>query len=146
MSMFRFRLQQVLDLKESRERQLASQLAQALGAERDAQAQLHDLRAVRDASATPGVAGARQVGELANLAFVLDRLDGHIASAADAVVQAGETVSEAKGALTIALQSRRVLDLLRARHAESHRAAEVQHDRRTMDDIALTRYTQGEGQ
>jgi flagellar export protein FliJ len=141
--MFRFRLQQVLDLREQTERTLASQLVQALDLERMAQAQLEGLQASRLASAEraalPGQ--SRPVGELANLAFVLEQLDGQIEHAIDTVAAAGDAVTEVKEALTVAFQDRRVLDRLRERHEEHHRASEDQLDRRTMDDIALTRYT-----
>jgi len=140
--MFRFRLQQVLDLREQHERALASQLAQAMGAEREAQAALEGLRAVRTASGEAVMGGSHSIGELTNLAFILDRLDGQIASASDAVTAAGQTVAQMKDAVTAAFQDRRVLDRLRDRQAESHRVAEGQIDQRTMDDIALTRYTQ----
>lgn len=140
--MFRFRLQQVLDLREQHERALASQLAQAMGAEREAQAALEGLRAVRTASGEASTNGTHSIGELTNLAFILDHLDGQIASASDAVTAASQTVAQMKDAVTAAFQDRRVLDRLRDRHAESHRATEGQIDQRTMDDIALTRYTQ----
>ena len=140
--MFRFRLQQVLDLREHHERALASQLAQAMGAEREAQAALEGLRAVRTTSGEAAMGGSHSIGELTNLAFILDRLDGQIANASDAVTAAGQTVAQMKDAVTAAFQDRRVLDRLRDRQAESHRVAEGQIDQRAMDDIALTRYTQ----
>lgn len=140
--MFRFRLQQVLDLREKQEREIASQLANALGAEREAQATLEDLRAVRIAGAEGAAGAPRSVGELTNLAFILAQMDGQIANASDAVAAAGETVTQMKTALTAAFQDRRVLDRLRERQAESHRTTEGQIDQRAMDDIALTRYTQ----
>lgn len=143
--MFRFRLQQVLDLRQKREHHLATQLVRAMGDERDAQGTLDDLRAIREAGIdlpTPGA--SRSVGELSNLAFLLGALDGQIANATDAVDAAGHTVSEVKEALTGALQDRRILDRLRDRHQASHRLSEEQTDRRTMDDIALSRHTLGE--
>ena len=141
--MFRFRLQNVLDFREQQERALASQLAHAETLERHAQARLDGLQATRVASAEQA-AGPRSVGELANMAFVLEQLDDHIASAQETVVAANETVSQVKGALTVAFQDRRVLDRLRDRHAETHRASEDSHDRRMMDEIAITRYTHNE--
>lgn len=140
--MFRFRLQQVLDLREQHERALASQLAQAMGAEREAQAALEGLRAVRTASGEATTGSMHSIGELTNLAFILDHLDGQIASASDAVTAASHTVAQMKDAVTTAFQDRRVLDRLRDRQAESHRATEGQLEQRVMDDIALNRYTQ----
>lgn len=140
--MFRFRLQQVLDLREQHERALASQLAQAMGAEREAQATLEGLRSVRTESGEAAMGGTHSIGELTNLAFILDHLDGQIANASDAVAAAGQTVAQMKDAVTAAFRDRRVLDRLKERHEETHRTTEGQIDQRTMDDIALSRYTQ----
>lgn len=141
--MFRFRLQQVLDLREKHERQLATQLVQAIGHERYAQTTLDDLRAIREAGIDlPAPGAARSIGELSNMVFLQGALDGQIATASDAVDVAGNAVLEVKEALTGALQDRRILDKLRDRHETTHRMSEEQLDRRTMDDIALSRHTQ----
>ena len=113
-----------------------------MGAEREAQATLEGLRATRLSSGESVMIGSHSIGELTNLAFILDHLDGQIANANDAVTAASQTVAQMKDAVTAAFQDRRVLDRLRDRQAESHRTAEGQLDQRTMDDIALTRYTQ----
>lgn len=142
--MFRFRLQQVLEVREQHEQKMATELAVARSDERSAQCTLDDLCAIREAGIdlfSPG--SARPVGELANIALLRGLLDGQIANAADVVSAAGSVVLEAQEALTGALQDRRVLDRLRDRHEAIHRRTEEQTDRRTMDDIALSRYTQG---
>jgi flagellar FliJ protein len=144
--MFRFRLQKVLDLREQREREVASQLVQALSEQENAEERLHTLRVTRDASAQSMRGTNRSVGELANLAFVLEQLDGHIATAREEVHAAEATVAEVKDALTVAYQGRRVLDRLRERHEEDYRANAEHTDRRAMDDIALTRFTQTDSQ
>ncbi|HEY5086931.1 MAG TPA: flagellar export protein FliJ [Gemmatimonadaceae bacterium] len=139
--MFRFRLQQVLDLREKQERNLATQLATALGAERAAKDALDGLRAEREAG-TEGVheGQSHSVGELANLAFIMQQLDDQIAGANDTVSAANDSVSEVKEALTEAFKDRRVLDRLRERHQETYRVTAEQTDRRAMDDIALSRF------
>jgi flagellar export protein FliJ len=58
------------------------------------------------------------------------------------VGEADDVVVRVQDALRSAFQDRRALDLLRERHLESWRAAETQLDRQTMDEIALTRFTQ----
>ncbi|MDQ6736995.1 MAG: flagellar export protein FliJ [Gemmatimonadota bacterium] len=139
--MFRFRLQQVLDLREKQERHLASQLASALGAEKAARETLDGLRAERDAGARGMSDGAlRSVGELTTLAFVLQQMDGQITDANDSVNAANESVSQVQQAFNAAFKDRRVLDRLRERHEETHRVTSEQTDRRTMDDIALSRF------
>lgn len=139
--MFRFRLQQVLDLREEQERHLASQLATAVGAEQAAKAALEGLRAER-AAGTEGMPGgrSRSVGELTNVAFIMQQLDGQIANASEMVNAANDSVSQVQDALTAAFKDRRVLDRLRERHEEDYRVTAEQTDRRTMDDIALSRF------
>lgn len=139
--MFRFRLQQVLDLREKQERHLATQLAAALTAERAAKEALDCLRAERDAGAeSPQNGNSHSVGELTNLAFILQQLDGQITDANDIVSAANDSVSQVKEALTTAFKDRRVLDRLRERHEETYRVTAEQTDRRAMDDIALSRF------
>ncbi|MES2358154.1 MAG: flagellar export protein FliJ [Gemmatimonadota bacterium] len=139
--MFRFRLQQVLDLREKQERHLATQLAAALGAEREAKDALNGLRAERAAGSEAVKEGeSHSVGELANLAFMMQQLDDRIAGANDTVGAANNSVSQVQEALTAAFKDRRVLDRLRERHEETYRATAEQTDRRAMDDIALSRF------
>ena len=139
--MFRFRLQQVLDLRESQERQLATQLATALDAERAAKDALDGLRAERVAGAEAVQDGqAHSVGELATLAYIMQQLDDRIAGVTDEVSAANVSVSHVQEALTAAFKDRRVLDRLRERHEETYRATSEQTDRRTMDDVALSRF------
>ena len=139
--MFRFRLQQVLDLREKQERNLASQLAAAIGAEREAKAALDGLRANRDAGGDAVQVGKSQsVGELANLAYMMQQLDDRIAGANDVVSAANDSVSQVKEAFNAAFKDRRVLDRLRERHEETYRVTAEQTDRRAMDDIALSRF------
>jgi flagellar protein FliJ len=139
--MFRFRLQQVLDLREKQERHLATQLAAAMGAEREAKNALNGLRAEREAGSEAIKDGqSHSGGELANLAFMMQQLDDRIAGANDTVSAANNSVSQVQEALTAAFKDRRVLDRLRERHEETYRATAEQTDRRTMDDIALSRF------
>jgi flagellar protein FliJ len=139
--MFRFRLQQVLDLREKQERHLATQLVAAVSAEQEARKALDGLQAERNAGAEGVLDGQpHSVGELANLAFIMRQLDDRISGANDVVSAANDSVSEVKEALTAAFKDRRVLDRLRERHEETYRATAEQTDRRAMDDIALSRF------
>jgi flagellar FliJ protein len=145
--MFRFRLQQVLDLREKQERNLAGQLATAMSAERAAKETLDGLCAERQASSAGVMSGqSRSVGELANVAFIMQQLDGQIENANDLVTAANDSVSQVKEAFTAAFKDRRVLDRLRERHEETYRVTAEQTDRRTMDDIALSRFVHNENE
>ena len=145
--MFRFRLQQVLDLRERQERHLAGQLAAAMGAEHAAKEALDGLRAERESGAGGDHAGqSHSVGELANVAFIMQQLDGQIACANDMVSAANDSVARVQEALTAAFKDRRVLDRLRERHEETYRVTTEQTDRRAMDDIALSRFVHNDSQ
>jgi flagellar export protein FliJ len=138
---FRFRLQRVLELRERREQAVATELVQAKDAASAARETRESLESARtDLASAP--AGASSVGELLNLAFLLEQLDVRVSDADTAVGEADEAVNRVQDALRVAFQDRRALDLLRERHLESWRAAETQLDRQTMDEIALTRFTQ----
>lgn len=145
---FTFRLQQVLDLRARAEQSAAARVAVA--AER---AQL--ARDAHEALAAVRAAGAREiqrahshaptVGQLANLAFVLDRLDSQLDDSMSRVQDAESGVATAQGDLNAAFQARRVIDRLRERQHEEWRVDVAQADRRTMDEIALARFTPRDG-
>ena len=143
--MFKFRLQRLLDLREQKEREMAAELARAEGAVDAARAELANLDAVRAigrerlhaAHAADGT-----VGELRNLAFVLEQLDAQVTNAQASVDAAEDAAARARGDLGDAFRDRRVLDRLRDRHQEDFRGAAESADRQAMDAIALTRFTQ----
>ncbi len=142
--MFRFRLQQVLDLREKNERAIASQLVQALNAEQAAKDELRDLQLARFSNAEQASesGNVRSVGELANLAFVIQTLDNHIVEAGDLVHMSSAAVSQVQQDLTTAHQGRRVLDRLKERQGDFHKTTAEQRDRQTMDELAISRHVQ----
>jgi flagellar FliJ protein len=139
--MFRFRLQRVLELREEHEQSVATQLVQA----RDVASAAREVRDTLESARTDLAAQGRQpasVGELQNLSFLMEQLDVRMTDAHSAVGDADEAVDRVQSELRAAFQDRRAIDLLRERHLESWKAAETQLDRQTMDEIALTRFTQ----
>jgi flagellar protein FliJ len=142
--MFKFRLQRILELRAEKEKAQARELASARHtAELATQAQ--DLiAAIRDdsrAQLAQATTATHRVGHLTQLGSVLDSLDTRLSDARDAVVAADETVAKAQSLLEDAARDRRVLDRLKVRHADAHRADEAQKDRVLMDEIALTLFT-----
>jgi flagellar FliJ protein len=140
---FRFRLQRVLDLRQRAERDAATALVRAQEAEEAARAEQTALEAQRaqlagDADASAGAS----VGALRTVGFLLERMDAHIAAAAQHTDQARTVVDQRQAVLQAAFRDRRALDRLRERHQEAWRGAEAASDRQRMDDIALTRFTQ----
>ncbi len=143
--MFKFRLQRLLDLRAAREREKSVEMVRA-EAECDAmRARLTDLQAARDDSRTRLLAPAGSqgtVGQLRNLAFIVEQLDRQVDSATTAMNVAESAAAVVRQDLNAAHVERRVLDRLRDRHVADWRGAESQPDRQTMDGIALTRFTQ----
>jgi flagellar FliJ protein len=144
MSAFKFRLQQVLDLREQHEKQVAAKLAEAeMAADeaRLAQSALESIRqsgtqALRDAHASEPT-----VGELKTIGYVIEQLNHHIEDAQTRVDAADQVVTQARTDLTSALQARRVLSRLRDRHFTAWRTEEGAQEMRQMDELALTRFT-----
>jgi flagellar FliJ protein len=142
--MFRFRLQRVLEMRERKERDAATALAQAQDAASVARRAAEEL-AARRAEMAGGAAraGGVPVGALHNLAFLLDRMDEHVARAGTAAQAAERAVAEREGALRHAFRDRRTLDRLRERHHDAWRAGAAAADRTLMDEVALSRFGQG---
>ncbi len=142
--MFKFRLQRLLDLREQKEREMAAELARAEQAAEAARAELANLDAVRAIGRErlhAAHAGAGTVGELRNLAFVLEQLDRQVSEANVSVNDAEQQSEAVRQELSEAHVERRVLDRLRERHEGEWREEAVQADRQTMDAIALARFT-----
>ncbi|HYD52180.1 MAG TPA: flagellar export protein FliJ [Gemmatimonadaceae bacterium] len=140
---FTFRLQQVLEIRERVEQAAAARMAVA--SERaQAAREAHDaLAAVRAAGAEEiqrAHAHAPTVGQLSNLAFVLDRLDAQLSESHGIVQDADAGVEQAQDALQLAYQARRVIDRLRERQHEEWRIDVSQADRLLMDELALARF------
>lgn len=142
--MFRFRLQRVLELREKREQAQAVQLARAeetANAARTEHDQLHTLHQASRAQISNAQSADATVGHLHHLGFVLSALDHRMVQAAQVVTHAERAVSEARVSLEAAARDRRVLDRLKDKHSDTHRAGESHCDRVTMDEVALGLYT-----
>jgi flagellar protein FliJ len=145
MSLFKFPLQRLLDLRAKRQDEIARQLAQARTAADDSRATRDELAAVRSAGQaqmTEAQAAGPTVGEIASRSYALTQLDQRIAAASDALKAAEAHVDQVHNALTGALQDKQVLDRLRERMLEAYRSTEANKDRSTMDAVALQRFNQ----
>lgn len=142
---FDFRLQKVLELRERVEQAAAAKMAAAserAQAARDAHEALAAIRSAGAQELQSAHANAPTVGHLANLAFVLDRIDAQLDASEGQLREADAGVEQAQGELTLAFQARRVIDRLRERHHEEWRSDVTQADRTLMDELALARFTQ----
>ncbi|MEO7996852.1 MAG: flagellar export protein FliJ [Gemmatimonadaceae bacterium] len=142
--MFNFRLQRVLELREKHEQAKAILLAKAevsATAARDERDQLLALHSASRAEISSAHESGPTVGHLHHLGFVLNALDHRLVHASQTVSKAEGVVSEARVSLEGAARDRRVLDRLKEKHSDVHRAGEAHRDRVEMDEIALTLFT-----
>src|SRR3982750_1710357 len=114
MSVFRFRLQQVLELREQTEKQAAAKLAEAETAADEARVAKKVLEDIQHSGAqalrTAHVnGGGPTIGQMKTIGYVIEQLNHHIVDAQTRVESAEQTVSETRTDLNSALQARRVL-------------------------------------
>jgi flagellar export protein FliJ len=81
------------------------------------------------------------VGTLVSLSMAMGQFDEHRLLAGERTRDAESVLDTCHGALTAAAQARQMLDKLRERHETASRADDNARDRRSMDSIALTRFT-----
>ncbi|MBK6305137.1 MAG: flagellar export protein FliJ [Gemmatimonadetes bacterium] len=141
--MFNFRLQRLLDLKAKHEQEMARQLANAQSdaqRERDARDDLARVHAAAHSSLASAAGEGVTVGELVSLAQTLTPLQERVTQADERTIAAEHVVDERHQRLNEALQERQVLDRLREKRLDTHRAEENARDLAAMDAIALTRH------
>lgn len=136
-----FRLERLLELKTRREQALAARLGQAEEAARAERAAEHAIAALRAAGVDARLApGRRTAGDIQSMQAVVERLDVRLTAQQARTAAAETTVTEAQRLLTTAHQERRVLDRLKEKHVDQLRHADADHDRKTMDEVAVARF------
>jgi flagellar FliJ protein len=142
-SAFKFRLQQVLDLREQHEKTIAAKLADAESAADEARVAHQELEAIRQGGSL-ALHNAHEsvptIGHLKTIGYVIEQLNRHIIDAQGRVDVAEQLVSRTRTDLTSALQARRVLSRLRDRHFEAWRVEDGAHEMKQMDELALGRF------
>ncbi len=144
MSAFKFRLQQVLELRENHEKQVAAKLAEAETAADEARVAQKALETIRQSGSQAlrtAHASEPTVGQLKTMGYVIEQLNHHIVDAQSRVEIAEQRVTETRTDLTSALQARRVLSRLRDRHFAAWRSEGSAQEMRQMDELALSRFT-----
>jgi len=144
MSAFKFRLQQVLELREKQEMQSAAKLADAESAADEARGAKSALESIQNSGARAlheAHAAEPTIGHLKTIGYVIEQLNNHIVGAQSRVDAAEQLVDQTRTELTSALQARRVLSRLRERHLASWRVEDKAQTMRQMDELALSRFT-----
>lgn len=143
MDTFRFRLQKVLELRQSRERETAARMAAARKEAEDALRIVNALGSVRQAgreqSASAQEAGG-SAGSIQQLAFILEQLGEHLAEADVASRDADEKVGQIMDEYTEAFRARRALDHLREKQLDAWYFEQAHADRKLMDALAIARH------
>ncbi|MEP6493418.1 MAG: flagellar export protein FliJ [bacterium] len=148
MSAFKFRLQQVLELREQYEQQTAAKLSEAETAADEARVAQKALETIRQSGSQAlhnAHASEPTIGQLKTIGYVIEQMNHHIVDAQSRVDVAELLVSQARTDLTSALQARRVLSRLRDRHFATWRTEDNAQELRQMDELALSRFTRREG-
>jgi len=148
MSIFKFRLQQVLELRQQTEKQAAAKLAEAEIAADEARSKKQALESIhQDGSQALQTAHASEatIGQLKTIGYVIEQLNHHIVDAQTRIESAEQAVSETRTDLTSALQARRVLSRLRDRHFATWRTEDNAEQMKQMDELALSRFVRREG-
>jgi flagellar export protein FliJ len=147
MSVFRFRLQQVLELREQTEKQAAAKLAEAESAADEARVAKKALETIQQGGSQAlrtAHASEPTIGQLKTIGYIIEQLNHHIVDAQTRVESAEQTVSESRTDLNSALQARRVLSRLRERHFATWRVEDNAQQLRQMDELALSRFMRRE--
>ena len=147
MSAFKFRLQQVLELREQTEKQAAAKLAEAESAADEARLAKEALETIQQGGShalRTAHANEPTIGQLKTIGYVIEQLNHHIVDAQTRVESAEQVVSQTRMDLTSALQARRVLSRLRDRHFATWRVEDNAQQMRQMDELALARFVRRE--
>lgn len=143
MTVFRFRLQQLLRLRARMEQESAARAAEARLVADEARERAEVIDAAREAGmrhlANANSAGG-SAGQVQQLALIVQQLEKHAEHADTASREAEEAVQLRLAELTAAAQERLALDKLRERRRLSWHLEQSQADQKHMDEIAITRF------
>ncbi len=146
MSGFRFPLEKILELRLEEEQRQARAMADAKRDANAARQAVTDLEALRNAG-REGLNRAHSrghsVGQLQNLEWVLQRMEGEIEVAEAKAEEAKQEASRRMVEFRKAVQERQSLDRLKTRRKDDWAAAERAKDQKDMDEFALTRHVRG---
>lgn len=143
MKVFRFSLGRVLDLRKQVEKERARTVAEARRRSDEAESARQNLAQVQRAGRAR-LAEAHRVGgcigQLRNMEFVLERMEGHLRQAEEDCREADRSLVESMKSYTDAFRERSTLDRLRSRRLEEWRTEESRREQKDMDEIAVTRH------
>ncbi|MBM3330153.1 MAG: flagellar export protein FliJ [Calditrichaeota bacterium] len=140
MSRFRFRLQKVLDLRESLVDQAERKLAEARRRESEERQSVAAAEAASDEAMThlrATVGRTFKAGDAITIARHQGALKECVKAARVRLAEAGEVVSGRHSELVNAARDRSALELLRDRRLTEHRVEETRREQTIIDEAAL---------
>ncbi|MDR1971581.1 MAG: flagellar export protein FliJ [Treponema sp.] len=149
MRAFKFPLEQVLKLREYRQRETEIALGRAVAELTDLESRMRELALLRlnaqDQRCPPSGAleGERAAslsgGYYRNYEFYIQRLDREKEELLEAAAKAQLKVEEARSLYLEASRERKVLDKLKEKQAGAYRKAMIAADTKTLDDLSSAR-------
>jgi len=143
MKVFQFSLGRVLDLRKQVEKERARTVAEARRRSDEAESARQNLAQVQRAGRARLAEAHRvggSIGQLRNMEFVLERMEGHLRQAEEDCRKADRSLVESMKSYTEAFRERSTLDRLRSRRLEEWRTEESRREQKDMDEIAVTRH------
>lgn len=143
MSVFRFSLGRILDLRRQVEQEKARTLAQARRRSEEAREAWENLAEIQQAGRAAMAEAHRtggSVGRLRHMEFVLEQMAGKLENAEVRREEAEEDLSASVEKYTEALRDRKSLDRLRSRRWEEWKTEENRREQKDMDELAVTRF------
>lgn len=143
MKVFQFSLGRVLDLRKQVEKEKARGVAEARKRSDEAENARDSLDQVRR-SGRAKLAEAHKkggsIGNLRNMEFVLERVEGHLRMAEEDCRDADTSLVESMQNYTDAFRERSTLDRLRSRRLQEWKTEVNRREQNDMDEIAATRH------
>jgi flagellar protein FliJ len=138
MKRFSFRLEPVRALREQAEEQAKAELGRELAVESECAAAVA-AAADRLAQAAAAAAGERGTDLVARQAYV-ERCERLVSAAELELALARNRVDERRRALTEASREREMLDRLRSKHLEAHKAEARRAEEAVLSEVGLTMF------
>lgn len=140
---FRFPLEKVLEIRLEEEQRQARIVADARRDARAAREAVQNLEALKSASRERIRAAhdaGRAVGQIKNLEWIVQRMEGELQDAESRARDADETVTRCLADFHQAIQDRQSLDRLKDRRREQWATETRVQEQKDMDEVALSRY------
>ena len=143
MKVFQFSLGRVLDLRKQVEKEKARTMSEARRRSDAAENARDSLDQVRR-SGREKLAEAHKkggsIGNLRNIEFVLERVEGHLRQAEEDCREADKGLVDSMENYTEAFRERSTLDRLKSRRLEEWKTEVSRREQNDMDEIAATRH------